>query len=136
MVNGTLVMTLVTTSGLQPRKLIELLVNRWEEQGFLNGPAFVDNLGNEIKPGKYEALLLGILHDHKQWENKLEGDHEKILEGVDIDEVYGVLRSFKWGPSQELRKQVLNHGMWNSWDVGEWWNRPQVENLGGRSKAL
>jgi hypothetical protein len=79
-----------TSLGLQPRSLIGLLVDCQEEQGFLkNGPAFIDNLANDIKLGKYEALILGVLHNHnKQWEKELEGDHTIIFEGANIDEVY------------------------------------------------
>jgi hypothetical protein len=90
-------MSSVTASGLEPRKFIEMLVDRQEEQGFLQGPAFVDPQGNEISSGRYEAVILGVLHDHKLWEAEQEEGCEKLFEDVDIDEVYGVFRSFKRG---------------------------------------
>ena len=92
-----LLMASVTASGLQPRKFIELLVERREEQGFYQGPAFIDQEGNEANSGGYEAIILGVLHDHKLWEDGQEEDSEKLFEGVEIDEVYGVFRSFKRG---------------------------------------
>jgi hypothetical protein len=92
-----LLMASETASHLQPRKFIELLVERREEQGFLQGPAFIDQSGKEIGSGRYEAIILGVLHDHKLWEDEQEEDVEKLFEGVDIDEVYGVSRSFKRG---------------------------------------
>lgn len=120
-------MASVTSSGLQPRKLIELLVERREEQGFLNGPAFIDSQGNEIKSGKYEALILGVLQDHKQWEAELEGDHERIFEGVEIAEVYGITRSFKRGAITRAQEAGVNQS-----DVefmGQW---RTVEQAAGR----
>jgi hypothetical protein len=92
-----LLMASETASNLQPRKFIEILVKRREEQGFLQGPAFVDQDGKEIGSGKYEAIILGALHDHKLWEDEQPEGTEKFFEGVEIDEVYGVSRSFKRG---------------------------------------
>jgi hypothetical protein len=122
-----LLMASETTSGLERRCLIELLVDRREEQGFLNGPAFVDNLGNEIKSGRYEAIILGVLQDHKQWEDERDGDHESILEGVDIDEVYGVSRSFKRGAI--TRAQEAGVGQPEVEFMGRW---RSVEQAAGR----
>jgi hypothetical protein len=111
-------MSSVTASGLQPRRFIELLVERREEQSFLQGPAFVDQEGEESKSGRYEAIILGVLHDHKLWEDEQEEDAKKLFEGVDIDEVYGVSRSFKRGAitrAQEagvLQSDVEFMGRW------------------------
>jgi hypothetical protein len=92
-----LLMASVTASGLEPRRMLQLLIERQEEQGFLHGPAFVDNQGAEVSSGRYEALILGSLLDHQQWEREQQVDIEKLFDGVEIEEVYGISRSFKRG---------------------------------------
>jgi hypothetical protein len=92
-----LLMASVTASGLEPRRMLQLLMERREEQGFLHGPAFVDNQGVEVSSGRYEALILGSLLDHQQWEREQQVDIEKLFDGVEIEEVYGISRSFKRG---------------------------------------
>jgi hypothetical protein len=92
-----LLMASVTASGLEPRRMLQLLMERQEEQGFLHSPAFVDNQGVEVSSGRYEALILGSLLDHQQWEREQQVDIEKLFDGVEIEEVYGISRSFKRG---------------------------------------
>jgi hypothetical protein len=92
-----LMMVAVTSSGLEPRKWIDLLVACRERQGLFQGPAFVDSQGREIGSGKYESLILGVLQDHQRWESEQDEDVEGLFTDVDIAEVYGVFRSFKRG---------------------------------------
>jgi hypothetical protein len=79
-----------------------------ERQGFFQGPAFVDSLGQEISSGKYEALILGVLQDHKRWEEEQGEDAEGIFVGVDIAEVYGISRSFKRGDITRAQEAGVN----------------------------
>jgi hypothetical protein len=90
-------MASVTASGLEPRRILQLLMERREEQGFLHGPPFVDNQGVKVSTGRYEALILGSLLDHQQWEREQQVDIEKLFDGVKIEEVYRISRSFKRG---------------------------------------
>ena len=111
-------MSSVTASGLQLRKFIELLIERRDEQGFLQGPAFLDQDANEVSSGTYEAIILGVLHDHKLWEDEQDEEIEKLFDGVDIDEVYGVSRSFKRGAitrTQEAWVQQLDVKFMGRW---------------------
>jgi hypothetical protein len=71
-----LLMVSEIASGLEPRRWIDLLVLCQERQGFFQGPAFVDSQGEEIRLGKYEALILGVLQDHQHWEDKQGEDSE------------------------------------------------------------
>jgi hypothetical protein len=47
-------------------------------------------MGNKIKSGVYEGLILEVLHVHQDWERTQTSDDYKLLEGVDIDERYGI----------------------------------------------
>jgi hypothetical protein len=92
-----LFMVPVTQSGLKTRCYLEWLVKRREEQGFSHGPAFCDHKGREIGSGVYEDIILEQLHAHQDWEERQSSDDHKLLEGVDIDDRYGIFRSFKRG---------------------------------------
>lgn len=92
-----LVMPEITSSGLRPREPLDLLLTRREAQGFFHGPLFSDQLGKQVAPGKYEAIILGVLKEHQELEAQTVGDAEKLFEGVDIEEKYGIYRSFKRG---------------------------------------
>jgi hypothetical protein len=87
----------VTHSGIKIRRYLEWLVVRREEHGLFHGPAFCDQIGNEIESGVYEGLILEVLHAHQDWERKQSSNDHKLLEGVDIDERYGIFRSFNRG---------------------------------------
>jgi hypothetical protein len=66
------------------------LVARRKEQGLFHGPAFCDQIGNGIESGVYEGLILEVLHAHQDWEMAKPSDDHELLEGVDIDERYGI----------------------------------------------
>jgi hypothetical protein len=128
-------MASVTVSGLEPRRMLQLLMEGWEEQGFLHGPAFVKNQGDKVSSGRYEAIILGSLLDHQEWEREQQDKVEKLFDGVDIKEVYRISWSFKQGAitrAQEAgvrQPEVEFMGQWRTveqaagrkpgWPVGE-----------------
>ncbi len=62
-------------------------MERQDVQGFVHSPAFVDKQGVGVSSGRYEALILGSLLDHQQWEREQQVDIEKLFDGVEIEEV-------------------------------------------------
>jgi hypothetical protein len=65
-----LLMASETSSGLRPRKFKKLLIERRDQQGFLQGPTFIDQDRKEVGSGRYKAIILGVLHNHKLWEDE------------------------------------------------------------------
>jgi hypothetical protein len=80
-----------------PATILEWLLIRREERSFFNGPAFCDSARKDIDSGVYEGLILEALHDHQHWEISQTSEDHKLLDGIDIDERYGIFRSFKRG---------------------------------------
>jgi hypothetical protein len=113
-----LFMVPVTQSGIKTREYLEWLVIRREEQGFVNGPAFCDSAGKEIDSGVYEGLILEALHDHQDWEMSQTSGDPKLLEGIDIDERYGIFRSFKRGAIARAQEAGVSESDVNR--VGQW----------------
>jgi hypothetical protein len=113
-----LFMVPVTHSGIKVRCYLEWLVARRLEQGLLRGPAFCDQSGKEIGSGLYEDLILGVLHDLQDWEMAQASNDHKLLEGVDIDERYGIFRSFKRGAITRAQEAGVSDSDVNR--VGQW----------------
>jgi hypothetical protein len=115
-----LLMSEVTASGFEPRRWLDLLVRRREEQGFLRGPAFVDSGGVLVSSGIYETLILATLTDHQAWEAVHVREGFRLFDRVKIDETYGIFRSFKRGAitrAQEAKvpqAEVEFMGQWRS----------------------
>jgi hypothetical protein len=122
-----LFMVPVTHSGIKVRCYLEWLVARRSEQGFLHGPAFCDQAGEEIESGVYEGLILEALHVHQDWERAQFSNDHKLLEGVDIDERYGIFRSFKRGAITRAQEAGVSESDVNR--VGQW---RRVEGARGR----
>jgi hypothetical protein len=123
-----LFMVPITSSGIKTRCYLEWLVRRREEQGLFHGPAFCDHKGREIESGVYEDLILGVLHEHQVWEKKTQSwnDH-RLLDGVDIDERYGIFRSFKRGAITRAQEAGVSEADVNR--AGQW---RKVEAAKGR----
>jgi hypothetical protein len=117
-----LFMVPVIHSGIKVRCYLEWLVARRLEQGLLRGPAFCDQSGKEIGSGLYEDLILGVLHALQDWEMAQASNDHKLLEGVDIDERYGIFRSFKRGAITQAQEE----------GNGEKWRWRKVGRLVGR----
>jgi hypothetical protein len=122
-----LFMVPVTHSGIKTREYFEWLVARRVEQGFFHGPAFCDHDGKEIGSGIYEGLILETLLEHQEWETLQGPQVHKLLEGIDIEERYGIFRSFKRGAITRAQEAGVREADVNR--VGQW---RKVEKAQGR----
>jgi hypothetical protein len=124
-----LFMVPVTHSGIKTREYLERLVARRVEQGFFHGPAFCGHDGKEIASGIYEGLILEALLEHQVWEASQDPGVRvhKLLEGIDIEERYGIFRSFKRGAITRAQEAGVGEADVNR--VGQW---RRVEMAQGR----
>jgi hypothetical protein len=113
-----LFMVPVTHSGIKTREYLEWLVARRVEQGFFHGPAFCGHDGKEIGSGIYEGLILETLLEHQDWEALQGSQVPKLLEGIDIEERYGIFRSFKRGAITRAQEAGVGEADVNR--VGQW----------------
>jgi hypothetical protein len=97
------------------------------EQGFFHGPAFCDHDGKEVGSGVYEGIIFEALLEHQEWEALQDSQVHKLLEGVDIEERYGIFRSFKRGAITRAQEAGVGEADVNR--VGQW---RRVEKAQGR----
>ncbi len=88
----------VTSRGLEPRKWIGRLLDKYKELGITHGPLFRNMFGQRSKSGEFEEKFLDRLSLTKP---HLMGSTE------DISEEYGVYRSFRRGATSE----AVNEGV-------------------------
>jgi hypothetical protein len=69
-----------------------------EHQGRFHGLAFCDGDGQVVKMSDYEAVFYEILHEIQNKRPDLIGPD------VDIEQVYGFYRSFRWGATTRARE--------------------------------
>jgi hypothetical protein len=68
-----------------------------------------------------------VLHEHQDWEETQSSDDHRLLEGIDIDEHYGIFRSFKRGTITRAQEAGVSEADVNR--VGQW---RKVEAAKGR----
>jgi len=89
----------VTPRGLEPRKWIGRLLSIYKDLGIQNGHFFRDELGMRLKASNFEQRFFDRLEAVKVM-------HPHLLSSVDnIDEEFGVSRSFRRGATSEAVNQ-------------------------------
>jgi len=89
----------VTPRGLEPRKWIGRLLSIYKDLGIQNGHFFRDELGMRLKASNFEQRFFDQLEAVKV-------THPHLLSSVDnIDEEFGVSRSFRRGATSEAVNQ-------------------------------
>lgn len=99
----------VTHSGLEPRKSIERGVVWCERMGYTRGPLFKDlETGEKLKASAFEAQFFRRLVSIQNSRPDLIGA------GVDIEEQYGVSRSFRRGATSRAADMLLPPNITNA----------------------
>jgi len=116
----------VTRSGLEPRKWIERAVVMCEQMGYVRGPVFKDlETGERLKASVFEPRFfqrLGVIQNTRL---------DLIGAGVDIEDQYGVSRSFRRGATSRAADMLLPPDVTNA---NNRWR--SVENAGAKQTSM
>ena len=116
----------VTRSGLEPRRWIERAVRSCEQMGYSRGPLFRDlETGGKLKSSVFEPRLFQRLITVQNTRPDLIGA------GVDIEEQYGVSRSFRRGATSRAADMLLPPDITNA---NNRWRT--VEQSGARQTSM
>ncbi len=91
----------ITDHGLEPRKWIGRLIQILQHQGARNGPLFRGAQGQHLRANHFEPNLISRLEHIQETKPHL------IAANVDVEEEYGVSRSFRRGATLE----AINNGV-------------------------
>jgi hypothetical protein len=116
----------VTHSGLEPRKWIERAVHSCEKMGYTRGPLFKDlEGGGKLKASAFEPQFF------KRLQAVQDSRPDLIGGGVNIEEQYGVSRSFRRGATSRAADMGLPPSVV---DANNRWR--SVENARGKQASM
>jgi hypothetical protein len=88
---------LVTASGIQVGKWVELLISIWASEGRVRGPAFCNAAGEVARSSDVDALLIQVLE-------RLQARKPKLFrQGEDILRTHGISHSLHMGSNLEAQ---------------------------------
>lgn len=105
-----------TASGLSPVTWIQRLIQTLESKGVQSGWLFQTSNGDQMRMTDFENLFYGYLRRIQ------EGHPELIAPDMDIEEEFGLARSFRRGSNTHARNQGVDPTIidWiNRWNTGE-----------------
>ena len=105
----------ITAHGLEPRKWIGRLISILQNDGIRNGPLFRGPHGQRLKASHFEPAFISRL-EHIQ-----ETKPELLPASVDVEDEFGVSRSFRRGATSE----AVNNGV-----------KPDVINVNNRWRKM
>ncbi len=91
-----------TNLGLKVQRWVERLVQVWEKEGRVQGPAFCDRLGQIAKAHAFETVIMDRLHLVQS------SDPRALLLDVDIYEQFGISCSFRRGATSMARARGVD----------------------------
>lgn len=111
----------VTRSGIQVKSWVEMLLSYHEKIGRNHGPVFCDRWGNPMKSAFMQSIILDALMRLQQ------RCPHVIPSNVDVQEEYGISRSFRRGATTHARNQGVSA---SDIDAANRWRN--AENAQGR----